>query len=79
MSAGRNTCATEGGSGAGALLFLGIVLATLTEAIAGIKAGTLDDTSSLQPTMELWCETTQPWVVRDPGRQRLARNPPLGA
>ena len=44
-----------------------------------IKAGTLDDTSWLQPTMEIWCETAQPWLAADPARQRLPRNPPLGA
>ena len=44
-----------------------------------IKAGTLDDTSWLAPTMELWCETAQAWVMPDSGRQRVARNPPLAA
>ncbi len=44
-----------------------------------IKAGTLDDTSWLQPTMEIWCETAQPWLAADATRQRLPRNPPLGA
>lgn len=43
-----------------------------------IKAGTLDDTSWLAPTMELWCETAQPWLQSGPARQRIERNPPLG-
>ena len=38
--------------------------------IAFIKAGTLEDTSWLKPTMEIWCETAQPWVVIDPSRAR---------
>ena len=41
-----------------------------------VKAGTLDDTSWLAPTMELWCETAQPWLAPDRSRQRLPRNPP---
>ena len=44
-----------------------------------VKAGTLDDTSWLAPTVELWCETAQPWLAPDPSRQRLPRNPPLAA
>jgi hypothetical protein len=41
-----------------------------------IKAGTLDDTSWLNPTAELWCDTAQPWVKPDPSRHLFARNPP---
>ena len=44
--------------------------------IAFIKAGTLDDTSWLRPTMEIWCETAQPWVAIDSSRARMSRNPP---
>ena len=44
-----------------------------------IKAGTLDDTSWLNPTMELWCETAQPWVNIDQSRQIVDRNPQLTA
>src|SRR5262249_6734944 len=47
--------------------------------VAFIKAGTLDDTSSLMPTMEIWCETAQPWVKLDGARQQVGRNPPLAA
>ena len=43
--------------------------------LAFVKAGTLDDTSGLAPTMEIWCETAQPWVVIDPARAQAARNP----
>jgi len=47
--------------------------------VAFIKAGTLDDTSWLKPTMEIWCETAQPWVPIDPSRTRADRNPPSRA
>jgi hypothetical protein len=44
-----------------------------------IKAGTLDDTSWLSPTMEVWCATAQPWVKVDQSRQLMDKNPPLAA
>jgi hypothetical protein len=28
-----------------------------------LKAGTLDDTSDVQPTVEAWCVDRQPWVT----------------
>jgi hypothetical protein len=43
-----------------------------------IKAGTLDDTSWLRPTMEIWCDSSQPWLKIDGSRQLVQRNPPLG-
>ena len=30
--------------------------------VIAIKAGTLDDKSTLAPTVEVWCESKQPWV-----------------
>ena len=30
--------------------------------IAIVKAGTLDDKSNVQPTVEVWCDHRQPWV-----------------
>ena len=33
--------------------------------LAFIKAGTLDDTSWLEPEMEIWCESAQKWVTFD--------------
>lgn len=30
--------------------------------ILAVKAGTLDDRSSVQPTVEVWCVDRQPWV-----------------
>lgn len=42
-----------------------------------IKAGTLDDRSSLNPGTEIWCESAQPWVDQAGGeRQRLPRGLP---
>jgi hypothetical protein len=40
-----------------------------------LKAGTLDDTSWLNPTAEIWCETAQPWIPVDRSRSRTRRNP----
>jgi len=35
-----------------------------------IKAGTLDDTSQLQPTIEFYVRSAQPWESAVPGAQR---------
>jgi hypothetical protein len=40
----------------------------LSEGIIAVKAGTLDDKSSVQPTVEAWCVDRQPWVSL-PGMQ----------
>lgn len=40
----------------------------LTEGIIAVKAGTLDDKSAVQPTVEAWCVDRQPWVEL-PGMQ----------
>ena len=34
----------------------------LSEGIIAVKAGTLDDKSTVQPTIEAWCVDRQPWV-----------------
>jgi hypothetical protein len=44
-------------------------------AVAFIKAGTLNDTSWLQPKLEIWCRSAQSWVPAIPGAQRLDRGP----
>jgi hypothetical protein len=57
----------------------GSTLLTATEAIPEwefIKAGTLDDTSDVNPTIEVWCESAQSWVEAAPSRQRFDRNLP---
>lgn len=33
-----------------------------TEGSVAVKAGTLDDTSDLQPIAQVWCVDRQPWV-----------------
>ena len=38
--------------------------------LAFIKAGTLENTSWLNPTMEVWCETAQPWIDIDEAARR---------
>jgi hypothetical protein len=41
-----------------------------------IKAGTLDDTSWLNPTLELWTSSEQSWVPSVPGAERYERGLP---
>ena len=38
--------------------------------LAFVKAGTLNDTSWLKPTVEVWCRSAQPWVAALPGSER---------
>lgn len=40
-----------------------------------IKAGTLDDTSELTPTMEFFCSSAQPWTAQHGEMQKFARAP----
>jgi hypothetical protein len=40
-----------------------------------IKAGTLDETASLAPTMEIFCSSAQPWTTRENKTQKFARAP----
>ena len=40
-----------------------------------LRAGTLDDTSWLKPTMEIYCDSAQPWVQLGGGMQRFAKMP----
>jgi hypothetical protein len=37
-------------------------LADAMPEVAFIKAGTLDDTSWLDPQMHVWCDSAQPWI-----------------
>jgi hypothetical protein len=39
-----------------------VSLADATPALAYIKAGTLADASSLEPVLQVWCDSAQPWV-----------------
>lgn len=40
-----------------------------------IKAGTLDDTSKLKPTMEIFYSSAQPWIDQHGEMQKFARSP----
>jgi len=50
----------------------------VTPALDWLKAGTLDDTSWLQPQVNMWCDSAQPWVAMKDGVPQFPRNPPLG-
>jgi len=41
--------------------------------LAVIKAGTLNDRSWLSPTVEIWCDSAQPWRAPIADSRRLAR------
>lgn len=41
-----------------------------------VKAGTLNDTTWLNPTEELWCRSAQAWVQPIPGAKRYERDIP---
>jgi hypothetical protein len=51
-----------------------------TPELAFVKAGTLDDRSWLEPQMQVWCDSAQPWVPLDshPGA-KLPRGVPAQA
>lgn len=40
-----------------------------------IKAGTLNDTSSIKPGMHIWTDHAQSWVSIDPSAQKMPKNP----
>ena len=62
----------------GVQVLIAISVAIYYLQIVGI-AGTLENTSWLNPTMEVWCETAQPWIEIDLTREHADRNPPLAA
>ena len=43
--------------------------------LAALKAGTLDDSSWVKPTVQIWCDNAQPWGVLDDELQKAPRNP----
>ncbi|MFO1158447.1 MAG: GFA family protein [Reyranellaceae bacterium] len=56
----------------------GSPVTTIVDAIPDlvfIKAGTLDDTSTLKPTMEIFCSSAQPWTTQAGERQKFAKAP----
>jgi hypothetical protein len=44
-------------------------------ALNTVRAGTLDDTSWICPTLHFWTRSAQPWVVLPPGGQSFATQP----
>jgi hypothetical protein len=40
-----------------------------------VMAGTLDDTSWLKPTIEIFCDSAQPWISLGGERQRFPKMP----
>jgi len=48
--------------------------AEMSPGMAVVKAGTLDDTSWVQPGINLWCKTKQPWVELDPNLVNAEQN-----
>ena len=52
--------------------------AAATPALDWLKAGTLDDTSWLQPQANVWCDSAQHWVQMGDAIPRFPQNPPLG-
>jgi hypothetical protein len=54
----------------------GSPILSLVESMPGlafIKAGTLNDTSWLNPTLHVWCDSAQPWVTIDRNATQLAK------
>lgn len=45
--------------------------------ITFIKAGTLDDVSTLKPDFQIWCKSAQPWLQLDPALIRFEENSPI--
>ncbi len=41
-----------------------------------IKAGTLDDTTWLDPTVNIWCNSAQRWTLISESAVKFERNPP---
>jgi hypothetical protein len=40
-----------------------------------VKAGTLNDTSWVTPTLSLWCDSAQDWVAQPDGVTRFSQGP----
>lgn len=45
------------------------------QGVLNVKPGTLDDTSGLEPTLQLWTSQKQGWVVLPEGVQRFEKQP----
>ncbi len=49
--------------------------AALMPGVLMILAGTLDDTTVVQPAMEIYCDSAQPWLSLAGERKRFAKMP----
>jgi hypothetical protein len=49
--------------------------AAVMPGVAFIKAGTLDDTSWLDPKMHMYCDTAERWTSTPEGSQKFAKTP----
>lgn len=52
--------------------------AAVMPALTWIKAGTLDDTSWVNPTIHIWCDSAQPWTSISDSAIKFGKNPPAG-
>ena len=59
----------------------GSIILSEPEVMPGVsilRVGTLDDTSWVKPTMEIYCDSAQHWVELGGGMQRFAKMPGPG-
>ncbi len=47
------------------------------EGVVVLRAGTLDDTTWLRPSVHVWTRSAQPWVIFPDGARRFATRPPI--
>lgn len=52
---------------------MSVIPAMESSGMAFIKAGTLDDTSGLEPTVHLWTQSAQEWMVLPESGTRIDR------
>jgi hypothetical protein len=50
---------------------------TASPQLAWLKAGTLDDSSSVKPAANVWCRSAQSWVAHPDGVPKFPQNPPI--
>jgi hypothetical protein len=43
--------------------------------VTAVRAGALDDPSSVRPTMNIWCSSAPAWACLDSGLEQLERQP----
>lgn len=44
--------------------------------LVALKAGTLDDVSGIQPSLQVWCDSKQDWLSFLPGLPGFPKSPP---